>query len=251
MNFSFKTIFVVAISVALTYIGLNWYFNKKLDDRDTQIRKMKEETAELVVTHNEMIGEYSYRLGVLADNLKDEKSISEEQRDIIKELEDELDAKTTQVHSLSVVIDSLYSSGTADIIIIPDTDEKIYNINEHLQGIRFALSLTHPTGDYNYTVAHDPVFMELYVAKEKESGIKIGSVRFPNNPYIHISSWEMYYDTDVRPWYQKLWDDMHIDVQAFAGETNGLGVSAGYKRVLVGPIFTEDGMSMGAIYRLK
>lgn len=239
------------IVALLVGASMNFLHTCKLEKLEEKIRTAREQTQELITVQDEKIGEYTYNIGVLEDNLKKALDLSDDQKEAIKVLQKDLNAKIDQIALLKVAIDSVESSGVADIIEIVDMGKIQYKINEHKDGYKLSVVLDHPTGDYTYVIKQDPLTMEIFLAKEKKTGYRVGSIRFPNNPGVVVTQWEILYDPDTRPWYTKFWEDMHLDVGAFGGNTVGLTTMVGYKKVMVGPVFTEEGMNLGFVYRVK
>jgi len=250
MKFSFKQIVVVAVAIGLTYGVLTFLHNKEIDGKNTALRLERESHSQVVEAYNEQIGVYTTRLGELTTNLTKEKRLTDEQRNRIKALEKDLGVKIDEVNTLTIAFDAISDSGQA-AVIIAEGDSMTYNIDDYKNGVRLTMALKHPSGAYNYSILHDPLAMEIYGSKEKDSGIRIGSIKFPTADYMKIESWQLFYDEDTRPWYSMLWDDIHLDVGAFGGPSAGLSLHIGYKRVGVGPVFTEQGMNVGIVYRLK
>lgn len=246
-----KDIAVVVILILVLGWGAKAYYGKKIDSLKTAYRLGKEANEQLIKVQNEKIGEYIYSVGILENNIEEARSITKEQQDVIKALQKDLNAKIDEVAFLSVTIDSLKSEGVAEIVILPDSNQIVYKVNEHKEGYKLDFSLTHPTGDYVYVIKQDPLTMEIYLAKEKGSGVRVGSIRFPNNPGVNVSAWELLYDPETRPWYQRFWEDMRFDVGVFGGNTTGISAMIGYKKVVAGPVFTEEGMNLGFVYSIK
>lgn len=247
-KFKMGTIGVVAL-ISLFAI-MSWFYGNKMDDLKTSLRKEREEHSTIVSVKDEEIGDYSYRLGVLESDLEDAHVITDAQKDFIDKLQDELDAKVTEINNITVAIDSVQSEGNAEVILVSN-GSVVYTINEHKQGYHLTATVVHPSGDYAYTIRQDPLTMELYMFKEKGTGYKIGSIKFPNNPGVVVTKWQLLYDPDTRAWYEKMWENTHFDVGVFGGSNAGISAMLGYKKVMVGPVFTEDGMNFGGVYRLK
>jgi len=247
---NFKLIAIAFVVGFIVLIGTQWVYGKKIDAVRTELRKEREANAEILVVKNAEIGDYTYRLGIMEEDLEDAQALTDEQRLSIDVLQDELNAKVDVISGLSVQVDSLNSQGTAEVVyVLGDTIK--YNINENKQGYTLDLVLEHPSGDYNYTIKQDPLTMELYLLKEKGTELRIGSIRFPNNPHVRVTKWDLLYNPDTRSWYQRLWDEVHFSAGIFAGGTNGIMGMAGYKNVMVGPVLTDAGTSMGIMYRIK
>jgi len=232
-------------------ICFNLYYGHKMGKMETRLRKFRERTEQVITTQDEKIGEYIYSLGILEQDLDDAESLSEEQRDVINRLQKNFKAKVDEVALLTVQVDSLESEGVAEIIVMPDNKEITYRVKDHKNGYILDLSLVHPTGDYSYVIKQDPLTMEIYLARENKTDYRIGTIRFPNNPGVVVTQWQLRYDPETRPWYQRFWEDMHFDVGAFGGSSVGISTMVGYKRVTAGPVFTEEGMNLGFVYRIK
>jgi len=245
-----KTIALFVVIAVAIFMGTKWYYGKEIRSQRQALRLEREQNAVVVDNYNERIGEYQTKLAIQEGNLSGAQSIVEEQRDVIKELEKDLDAKVEVVNTLTVMVDSLESAGVADIIVVQG-DTLTYHIEEHKGGVGLDLTLKHPSGEYKYTIIHDPIKMELYIAREKGTDMKIGAIRFPNNPNLEVGVWDIFYDPDTRGWFEKIWDDVHAEIGVFGGADTGVFGFAGYKKVGFGPVLTEHGTSFGFIYRLK
>jgi hypothetical protein len=246
-----KDLALVVVVALLVGAGFNWYYGNKMNKMDDRLREYRENTEQIITMQNEKIGEYTYSLAVQEDDLKDAHNLSELQRDTIDELQDDLKVKVDEVALLSVQLDSVMSEGVAEITIMPDNNEIVYEVHEHKNGYKLDLSLTHPSGDYIYVIKQDPLTMEIYLARENKTEYRVGSIRFPDNPNVLVTNWTILYDPETRPWYQRFWEDMHFDVGVFGGSDYGISTMVGYKRVTAGPVFTEGGLNLGAVYRIK
>jgi len=247
---NFKTIVVAVACVLLAFGVTKWYYGNELDDIRTELRKEKEKYSTMVVEYNDQLGEVYSLLGVKEDQLNEAVQLTEKQKDDLKRLQKELNSKINIINNLTVQIDSLSSEGQSEIVVT-GPDSVTYHVKEHKNGVGLDLTLEHPSGHYNYVITHDPINMELYIAKRNDDKLTIGAIRFPDNPNIKVGSWDLIYDTDTRPWYQKIWDDIHWNAGVFAGSNAGVITTLGYKKVSAGPVFTEDGMSIGVMYTLK
>ena len=250
MKINIKTLVIIVATGLVCFLALSWYYNRQLDKKDDQIRLNREELSAVEEYYDDKIGTYSARLGTLSDNLQKEKGITDEQREAIKQLQKNLNAKINEINLLTVRIDTLLSEGQAEIIYA-EADTVTYKIHEYKQSITLDVIIHHPSGNYTTSIVQDPLTMELYMAKEKGTGYRVGSIRFPNNPHITVSKWDLIYDEDLRPWYQRIWDNIHFDVGAFGGNSAGISTMIIYNRLGAGPVFTEEGMNIGIVYRLK
>lgn len=243
---------MLAIIVAVLSVGVTKYiYGNETDKLTNELRKEREKNAEIVSNYSAEIGVYQTKLATQESNLKEASSLLDSQISTIKELEKELDSKVEMINALEITVTELQSSGIASITVASG-DSVTYKIDEYKEGVSFKLTLQHPSGEYTYTIKQDPISMELYVSKEKGTGLKVGTVRFPNNPNLTVSEWNIIYDPDTRAWYQRIWDNTTFQVGAFGGRSDaGIMGFLGYKKVSVGPVWTEEGASIGVLYKVK
>lgn len=238
-----------AIFAALAvFFVVRWYYTGQINKKEVELRKSREETAQLNTQHSAALGEISTKLAVVSDNLKKEESLTKEQKDNLKRLQKELDIKVDEISYLRMEIDSLNFHGVADTITIEGV--KTYTVVEKQNGATVDISLKHPTGQYELNIKQDPISMELYMSKDS-NGDKVGAIRFPNQPWIHTTSWQVVYDPDTRTWYQKIWDDLGLELGAFAGSDTGFAGIVSYKRLNIGQVLTKEGNSMYMGYSIK
>jgi hypothetical protein len=245
-----KNIALFVVIVLSVIMATRWYYGREIQSLNDRFREYREENSVIVNHLNTEIGEYQSKVAIQEKDLTKTKSLLEEQRTVVKELEKDLDVKVEIVNTLAIQVDSLRTAGIASFVIV-EGDTVQYHIKEHKNGVGLDLTLKHPSGEFNYTIVHDPIKMELYVAKEKTSEMKVGSIRFPNNPGLSITQWDIFYDPDTRGWFEKLWDDVHFSLGVYGGADSGVFGFAGYKKVGFGPVITEKGTAFGFIYRLK
>lgn len=247
---SIKNIALIVVIAVAVFAGTKWYYGKEIQSVKNTLREFREEHSVIVNSYDEQIGDYQTKLAIQETNLAKSSSLLEEQKATIKVLEKDLDAKVEIVNTMSVQIDSLKTAGVAShVTIAGDTIQ--YRIKEHKSGVGLDLTLTHPSGEFNYTIVHDPIKMELYVAKEKSTEMKVGSIRFPNNPNLLVTEWDIFYSKDTRGFFEKIWDDVHASIGVYGGPDSGVFGFLGYKKVGFGPVISEKGTSFGFIYRLK
>lgn len=247
---NFKTIFYACLVGLVVFAGTNFYFSKQLGKQRIALRKEREKNTEIVNTYNEKIGEYQTTIAIQDEDLKKSSALSDSQTVAIGALEKDLNAKIEMISSLTIQMDSLRYSGNAVVTIVKG-DTLTYTIKEHRNGIGLDFTLNHPQGTYFYTIKHDPLKMEVYLSKDKNTGVKIGTIRFPNNPNISVTGWDILYDPDTRQWYQKFWDDISMQAGLFAGPEAGAMAMVGYKKISIGPVLTESGTSAGILYKIK
>ena len=247
---SFKNIVILAISVLLVFMGAKWYYGGQADEAQRRYLEERQRNNELVVEHDTEIGQYVTTVSVLEDNIRDAEAALGIKDGVIERLQEQLDAKIQEVNALTIQIAALQEAGQADIIVV-DGDSLTYRVAEKTNGVGLDLKLEHPGGSYNYTITHDPIRMELYMAKDNQSQLRVGSIRFPDAPYINVTQWDIVYDPELRPWWKRIWDDVNMHAGVFAGNDLGLITTVGYKNVNVGPMFTEGGMSLGFLYKVK
>lgn len=239
---------IAALFLAL--IGQHLWFNSKIDNKNRQIREQREQYARLEEVHSEILGTYTTQIGVLEDDLLDAANLTDTQKQTIKNLEDELQGKIQQIQFLEVTIDTLQNSGTAIVISSPDS-VRTYQVEDKKDGVHLTLTLQHPSGDYEYVITQDPLTMELFITREGKSGVKIGAIRFPNNPNLAVSSWSFIYDLDQDPWYKKLWNNVNFRLGLFAGSQTGGAATIGYNKFNAGYLATEQGTSLLFMYDFK
>ena len=248
-NFVRNASFLIVI-IGFIFYGTQCYYKNKLSDIAVQLNNEKAKTEKIETKYNEQIGKYTTKLAYLESNLKESGYVTDKQKNTIKILEKELNAKINEVSILGIQIDSLQNSGQAQIIVT-QKDTIRYTISEKKNGVGLYLTLWHPQGTYSYTIKHDPLTMELYMAKDKSTGFKVGSVIFPNNDNIKVSRWDILYDPDTRAWYQKFLDDIKVKGGILLGDYNGVYMSVGYKKISLGQAFIESGKSYILSYEIK
>lgn len=247
---SFKTIFTIAASCFAIFVIMSFFHDREVQSIKEQWLAQIRENAELEERHTDEIGDYYTQITQISLNLEKEKSLSKDLRKTLKSLQKELGTKIDLINMITIQVDTLKNSGNS--VITQETEEnRIYKLTEHSGGVTLSLGLEHPSGVYNYMIIHDPIEIELYTGRTKDNSIEIGSIRFPTADYLSVSSWRIIKDEDTRKWYEKIWENTHCDIGIFAGPNLGMSASIGYNKISVGPIVTEDGMSLGIWYKIK
>lgn len=245
-----KRIIPLVLVGVVVFIGTSFIKSRQIDNIKDKLREEREAYEKVIVQKDEQLGEYFTLVGTLQDNLSKEQTLTNAQKEMIKILEKSLKGKMQEISFLKLKIKDLTGSGIADSIVVVG-DTITYTVEDIKQGAKLRFTLDHPSGRYNYNIVYDPLSMEIYMVREKGTGIKVGSIRFPEQPWITVGSWNLVYDTDTRPWYQRFYDNLNLYTGAVVGEDLGMLASVGYNRVNIGVVITEESSGYLLMYKLK